>query len=73
MTTEYAIGTQYLSRGKHPRLCEVVDILKTYNSKDELVHTRYVAQHGLAGQYDIERDVVAATIAIGIDALRRRA
>jgi hypothetical protein len=29
---KYAIGTKFKTRHKIPRYCEVVDILKTYNS-----------------------------------------
>jgi hypothetical protein len=64
---EYPIGTKYKTRGKAPRLCEVVDILKTYNSKGELVKTRYVATHSFMGQTVTDYDVVKTTIAIGIE------
>lgn len=67
---DYPIGTHYLSAGKHPRLCTVVDVLKTYNSAGALVCTRYVAAHQFAGQCVHDRDVVAATIARGIARLQ---
>lgn len=54
-----AIGTQYECRG---RLCTVTDILKTYNSKNELVKVRYVATHELIGQVVTDYDVVETTI-----------
>ncbi len=60
---DYPIGTQFQTRGKAPRTCTVIDILKTYNSKGELVTTRYVATHEFCGQQVVDRDVVAATIA----------
>jgi hypothetical protein len=63
---EYAIGTQFKTRGKHARLCVVTDVYKTYNSKGELVHVRYVAEHEFMGQKLAERDIVAATIARGL-------
>lgn len=63
---EYAIGTQFKTRGKAPRLCTVTDILKTYNSAGELVKTRYVAQHDFMGQKVNDYDVVATTIAMGL-------
>jgi hypothetical protein len=62
----YPIGTQYMSAGKHKRLCTVVDIHKTYNHANELVKIRYVATHEFMGQVVTERDVVATTIARGI-------
>jgi hypothetical protein len=46
-------------------LCAVTDILKTYNSKGELVKIRYVAEHQFMGQTVTDRDVVETTIAMG--------
>jgi hypothetical protein len=60
---EYPIGTQFKTRGKAPRL---TDILKTYNSAGELVKIRYVAQHDFMGQKVNDYDVVATTIAMGL-------
>lgn len=65
-TTEYAIGTQFMTRDKHPKLCTVVDVLKTYNSKGELVSTRYVATHEFCGAAITDSNVVAVTIARGL-------
>jgi hypothetical protein len=62
----FQIGTQFTARGKHPRLCTVVDILRTFNSKDELVCVRYVATHEFMGQTLTERDVCDTTIAMGL-------
>ena len=61
----YSIGTKFKTRGKVQHICTVVDILKTYNSKGELVQVRYVATHEFMGQTVTERDVVGATIAMG--------
>lgn len=63
---EYAIGTRFKTGGKHPRLCTVTDILKTYNSKGELVRVRYVATHDFLGQSVADNDVCAVTIARGL-------
>ena len=63
---EYPIGTKYKTRGKAPRLCEVVDILKTYNLAGELVKTRYVAVHDFMGQKVTDYDVVKTTISMGL-------
>jgi len=63
---EYPIGTQFKTRGKAPRLCTVADILKTYNSENVLVKTRYVATHEFMGQLVADYDVVATTIAMGL-------
>jgi len=64
--TDYPIGTRYLSSGKAPKECEIVDILKTYNSKGELVKTRYVAAHQFIGQTVTDYDVCAVSIARGL-------
>lgn len=63
---EYEIGTKYMSRGKHPILCTVTDILKTYNSAGELVKVRYISEHEFCGQMVKDYDVLATTIARGI-------
>lgn len=64
--TDYPIGTVFRTRGKHPRVCTVTDIWRTYDAAGALVHTRYVATHELMGQTITERDVVATTIAMGL-------
>ena len=61
----YEIGAQFKTRGKHPRLCTVTDIFKTYNAAGELVRVRYQATHQFAGQTVTDNDVVEATIAMG--------
>lgn len=63
---QHAIGTRFKTRGKHPRDCTVVDVLRTFNSMSELVKVRYVATHEFAGQTVTDRDVVAVTIARGL-------
>lgn len=63
---KYAIGTKFKTRGKRQDICEVVDVLKTYNSAGELVSVRYVATHDFMGQKVTNRDVVATTIAMGL-------
>ena len=48
---EIIVGTKFKTmHHKHPKKMEVIDILKTYNSKDELVKTVYLCEHELAGQ-----------------------
>lgn len=63
---EYPIGTRYVTQGKHPKLCTVVDVLKTYNSAGDLVNLRYVSTHQFCGQTVTDRDVVSVTIARGL-------
>ena len=60
----FAIGTEYTTRGKHPRECVVVDVLRTYNSANELVEVRYLTAHTFMGQTVTER-VCETTIAMG--------
>jgi hypothetical protein len=63
---EYAIGTKYKTRGKHPNTCTITDIYKTYNSAGDLVKVRYEAQHEFCGQIVKDHDVCQATIAMGL-------
>ena len=62
----YAIGQQYMTRGKHPQCCTVVDILTTTNAAGDRVRIRYVSTHDFLGQSVSDYDVVDATIALGI-------
>ena len=59
------IGDKYYTRGKHPRLCTVVDVYKTYNSNGELVATKYVSTHEFLGQIVTDYDVPKTTILRG--------
>ena len=61
----FPIGTKFASRGKHPRVCTVVDYLTTTNSLGEVVRVRYVATHEFMGQTISDNDVCETTIAIG--------
>ena len=61
----FPVGIQFKTRGKHPKLCTVADILKTYNQAGELVKVRYVATHEFCGQIVTDWDVVDTTIAMG--------
>lgn len=64
---EYPIGTKYQVRRKNSiNTYTVTDILKTYNSKNELTKIRYVATHVFLGQTVTDHDVVPVTIARGI-------
>jgi len=62
----HTVGTQYLSHGKYPNLCTISDILTTYNSKGELVSTRYEATHVFLGAIVSETNIVAPTVAKGV-------
>lgn len=44
------IGMQFYSGSKHKRVSTVIDILKTYNIKNELVKTMYLESHEFCGQ-----------------------
>lgn len=66
MDARFPIGTVFRTQGKHPRLCKVTDILRTFNSAGELVSLRYVAIHEFCGQTVTDRDVLDATIARGL-------
>ena len=69
---KHPIGTKYLTRGKHPRLCTVTDIWKTYDSKGDLVHKRYVATHELLGQTVTAVNLPEATVALGVLKLKEK-
>lgn len=62
----FHIGTQYRTRGKHPRVCTVTDIHYTYNNVGELVAITYVTTQELMGQTITERNVCDTTIAMGL-------
>jgi hypothetical protein len=61
----FVIGQQFTSLGKHPKLCTVMDIHKTYNSRNELVKVRYIATHEFCGQTVTDYDICETTIARG--------
>ena len=56
------IGKQYLTRGKHPQLCTVVDVHTTCNQKGEIVKVRYVSEHVFLNQIVRDKDVGKTTI-----------
>ncbi len=62
---ENLIGVVYKTRCKIPKICTVVDRLDTYNSKGELVKTRYVSEHEFLGQKVTDNDVARSTILMG--------
>jgi hypothetical protein len=61
----FAIGTEYMTRGKCPHKCIVTDVLKTYNYKNELVKIRYMSTHEFMGQTVTDYDVLEVTVAMG--------
>ena len=63
-TARFAIGQRFKTRGKAPRECIVVDILRTYNTAGELVRLRYLTQHEFLGQ-TITAEDAETTIAMG--------
>lgn len=63
---QFAIGTKFKTRHKIPRVCQVIDILKTYNNAGELVSIRYVSVHEFMGQKVTDSNVVETTIAMGL-------
>jgi len=63
---KYPIGTQYMTRGKHPLLCTVIDYHTTTNLSGVVVKERYVSTHEFCGQIVTDYDVVPVTIARGL-------
>jgi len=62
----FKIGDRYIKKGRHERVCTIVDIYKTFNSLDELVGVHYVTTHDFMGQTITEYDVIDTTIARGL-------
>lgn len=58
--------TKYRARNKRKDIYTVVDILKTYNSKGELVKTRYVAECDFMGQKLTDYDQTDTGIQLAI-------
>jgi hypothetical protein len=69
---EYPIGTKFMSLGKNAYECTIVDILKTYNSNNELVKVGYNATHEFLGQIVTEHNLPVSSIARGIFALEEK-
>lgn len=63
---QFEIGTTFKTRGKHPKVCTVIDRLSTYNNCNELVKIRYVATHEFIGQTVTDYDVCETTIKLGV-------
>jgi hypothetical protein len=61
----YTVGQKFKTRAKHPQICTVVEIFRTYNSKNELVKVNYQAEYELMGQMIKIYDLPEATIARG--------
>jgi hypothetical protein len=61
----HPIGTQFMSRCKHPLLCTVVDVLTTRNSAGDIVKVRYVAVHEFMGRVVADHDVTHTAISMG--------
>lgn len=71
----FPIGQQFMSGGKHPRLCTVIDILKTFNNAGDLVRISYVAEHEFLGQKVTSWDNCDTTVARGamdLDRLKQK-
>ncbi len=63
---KFAIGQCFKTQGKHPKVCKIIDIHKTYDSQGKLVKFRYVATHEFVGQILTDYEVVEATVARGL-------
>lgn len=46
----FKIGHKFLKGNREKHECIIIDILKTYNSDEELVEIRYECQHNFLGQ-----------------------
>jgi hypothetical protein len=62
---KYKIGTVFLTRHRHPRKCTVIDIYRTFNSKNEEVDMKYVTVHETLGQQVRDTNVPETSIQLG--------
>ena len=65
MSKRNLIGVQYKTRGKHPKLCTVVDKHTTYNMAGDIVKVSYVATHEFLGQVVTDNHVGQTSILMG--------
>lgn len=63
---KYPIGTQYMTRGKHPNLCTVTDQLTTTNAAGDVIKIRYIATHDFCGQSVMDEDVLEIAVSMGL-------
>lgn len=61
----YAIGTEFMTLGKHPRVCTIRDVWTTYNTAGEVVRIEYVSDSDYIGG-KLEQTDSAVSIARGI-------
>ena len=66
---QHDIGDQYLTRGKHPRLCTITDKMEVIDSKGTVRKRFYVSKHEFSGQWVFDYDVCNATVTRGKHAL----
>ena len=64
--TQFPVGTQYISHGKWPRLCTVIDVHTTRNAAGDIVKIRYVATHKVWEQVITDSDVTHTSVKMGI-------
>jgi hypothetical protein len=64
-THRFPIGTEFMSRGKHPRKCTVIDYRTTTDSRGEVVRISYVASHEFLGIPVVE-EVTEMRVAMGL-------
>jgi hypothetical protein len=65
-TAKFPVGTKFKTRGKAPKVGEVVDIYYTYNQMGELVKIQYVTVTETMGQPVYNYETPEATIARGL-------
>lgn len=63
---KFRVGQKFMTRGKHPQECTIVDIHTTRNLAGNLVRFEYVATHLFCGQVVEDRHVCEVTVARGL-------
>lgn len=65
-----AIGSKWVTRDKHPRLCTVDHILTTTDETGKVVAIQYESSHEFMGQRIVHVDG-ATTVRMGIDRIMK--
>jgi len=65
-TPRFPVGTEYRTRGKHPRQCTVTGFRVTFDLSGAIVRKSYTSTHPFLGQQVTAHDIPETTIAIGL-------
>ena len=66
MSMTYPVGTKFKTRGKHPKVCTVIDFHTVTNLAGDIVDEYYISSHEFLGQTVIDHNVRLTTIVMGL-------